>query len=664
MNAKLMEAVAAFQAGRPEQAEKLFRDIARRRPNDVDALRMIGFLCNQSGRHAEAVAQFDAVLRLNRKQPQINYLRGMSLLALNRIAEALADFDRALAVDGPLPDTYANRGAALQKLQRLPEAIESYDRAIALDPAYVLAHTNKATALEEQGRLAEALACYDQSLRIHPTAEAWCGRATVLTLLRRFDEALFALKQAQRLEPSRPYLQGEIMNLKMQLADWDHFAADCEALFRNIDKGLPATAPGYILALPSTPAQQRRAAEIYARDKIPPPQPALKATPTAGAPSPTDRGGRDKPGHDANVSAGAKITIGYFSCDFRNHPLSQLLAGMFEAHDRSAFTVIGFGYGGPSNDDYARRVAAGMDRFIEVSAKSDPDVAALSRSLGVDIAVDLTGLTFNARIGIFANRAAPVQAHYMGYPATTGCPFYDYVIADEVVIPPQDVPFFIERPCLVPVSYYVHDSKRPPVGEPRGRAAYGLPDDGFVFCCFNNGYKFTPDVFAIWMRLLQRIDGSVLWMLANNTTFVANLKKRAKAAGIDPERLVFAERAELREYLARQRCADLGLDTFHYNGHTTTSDALWAGVPVVTKKGATFAGRVAASLLEAIGLPDLITHTAEEYEDLACQLATDPARLAAVRQRLLANRATSTLFDTAAFTRNMEAAYRRMVGRE
>jgi predicted O-linked N-acetylglucosamine transferase (SPINDLY family) len=363
-----------------------------------------------------------------------------------------------------------------------------------------------------------------------------------------------------------------------------------------------------------------------------------------------------------HTAAGAKITIGYFSCDFRNHPLSQLMAGLFEMHDRSAFTALGFSYGGKHDDEYARRIAAGMDRFIDISSISDAEAAALARSLGVDIAVDLTGFTLNTRPGIFAHRAAPVQATYMGYPATTGCSFYDYVIADEVVIPPQDAPFFTERPCLLPVSYYVHDSKRTAVDAPRPRAAYGLPEQGFVFCCFNNGFKFTPDAFAVWMRLLQRIDGSVLWLLANGPTFMGNLRKHAKAAGVDPERVVFAERAELQEYLARQRCANLALDTFYYNGHTTTSDALWAGLPVLTKQGNTFASRVAASLLKAIGLPDLITRTAEEYEELAYRLATDPARLDEIRQRLLRNRETSTLFDTAAFTRNMEAAYRGMMG--
>jgi predicted O-linked N-acetylglucosamine transferase (SPINDLY family) len=365
----------------------------------------------------------------------------------------------------------------------------------------------------------------------------------------------------------------------------------------------------------------------------------------------------------AQSAAKRKIAIGYFSCDFRNHPLSQLAAGLFEHHDRDAFTVSGFSYGGQRDDEYARRIAGAMDRFIDVSSMSDEDAASLSRSFGIDVAVDLTGLQHGARLGIFAHRAAPVQATYLGYPGTSGCSFTDYVIADEVVIPDEDAGFFTERPFRLPVSYQVNDSKRPLVDEPQSRSAYGLPEQGFVYCCFNNGYKLTPDVFAIWMRLLRRVEGSVLWLMGETTTFVNNLRRRAQESGVAPERLVFAKRVELPQYLSRQRCADLALDTFYYNGHTTTSDALWAGLPVVTRKGATFPGRVAASLLEAIGLPDLITHTAEEYEELAFRLATQRELLDSIKQRLVRNRATSSLFDTAVFTKHLEAAYRTMVGR-
>jgi len=427
---------------------------------------------------------------------------------------------------------------------------------------------------------------------------------------------------------------------------------DCELVFKNLDKGLRATAPGYILSVPSNPEQQKRAAEIYARDKFP-------AQPLT--PFPAQQAGEEREGA-ARSAAKRKITIGYFSCDFYNHAVSQLATGLFERHDRSDFTILGFSYGARRDDDYARRIARAMDQFIDVSSMSDPEVAALSQSLGVDIAVDLTGLTFNARLGIFAHRPAPVQATYLGYPGTSGCSFFDYVIADQVVIPSEDARFFTERPFHIPISFQVNDSLRAAVEKPRHRSAYALPETGFVYCCFNAGYKLTPDVFAIWMRLLRRVDGSVLWLLANNATFVTNLRKRALASDVAPERLVFAERADLREYLWRQRCADLALDTFYYNGHTTTSDALWAGLPVVTREGTTFAGRVAASLLQAIGLPDLITRTAEEYEELAFRLAMERELLDSVRQRLIRNRTTSSLFDTVTFAKNLEAAYRTMIG--
>ena len=694
MDAKLMEAVAAYQAGRPDQAEKLFRDIARRRPNDVDAQRMIGFLCNQTGRHAEAVDHFDRVLRLNPKQPQIHYLRGMSFLALKRFQDALDSFNVALVIDGPQADTYVNRGAALQRLERLGDAIASYDRAIALDPTYVLAHTHRGAALEDQGRLQEALASYDNSLKIQPTSDAWWGRCTVLQLMRRFDEALFASKQAYALEPSRPYLQGEILNLKLQLGDWDNFAQDCELVLKGVDKGLAVARPGGILLLPSSAQQQRRAAEIYARDKFPaqhaPRNPfpqadgaiaygaaASSSSPGRSRQRPRSARGGDRKGREAirgapahaeegregvaSSAAKLKIAIGYFSCDFRrNHPVSRLTERLFEHHDRDNFTVFGFSYGAQHDEEYARQIARGMDRFIDVSSMSDHDAASLSRSLGVDVAVDLTGLTFNTRLGIFAHRAAPVQATYLGYPGTTGCSFIDYVIADEVVIPSADAVFFSERPLHLPVSFQVNDSKRPPADEPGPRAAYGLPEQGFVYCCFNNVCKLTPDAFAIWMRLLQRVEGSVLWLLGESATFVRNLRRRAQESGVAPERLVFAERVSVREYLSRQRCADLALDTFYYNGGTTTSDALWAGLPVVTRKGTTFASRMAASLLQSLGLPDLIAHTAQEYEELAFRLATERELLDLIKQRLVRNRATSTLFDTAAFTRNLEAAFRTM----
>ena len=641
MDAKLAEAFATFEAGQTAQAEALYRDIARRRPNDIEALRMLGVLCSLAQRHEEALAQFDRALRVNRSQPGILYNRGISLLALARDAEALESFDRALKIGGPHADAYLSRAVALRRLQRQNEAVASCDLAIKLNPFGFGAHLNKANALADLGRFEEALVSYSESLRVKPSADAWMGRGVALKRLGRFEEALAALIKAREIQPLHPYLQGEILHLTMRIADWRKFERDCELVLRNVEQGLRAAHPGYLLSIPSTLKQQQMAAEQLARDKFAaapvlprPPRPATKKN----------------------------ITVGYFSSDFRSHAVSYLTAGLFEQHDKSEFTTIAFSYGGRPEDDYTRRIAAAVDRFVDVSTMSDPDVAALSRSLGIDIAIDLAGLTFDARLGIFAHRAAPVQATYLGYLGTTGCAFIDFVIADEVVLPREDTQFFTERPAYVSVSYQVNDSRRPAVQAPRNRADYGLPDQSFVFCCFNAGYKFTPDVFAIWMRLLRRVDHSVLWLLADSDAFTRNLRRFAEESGVAPDRLIFAKRVGLDEYFARQRCADLALDTFYYNGGVTTSDALWAGLPVVTRAGATFSARVAASLLQAIDLPDLVTHSSSEYEELAFRLATVPELLSTIRRRLDRNRTSASLFDTAACARRLEAAYRGMLG--
>jgi predicted O-linked N-acetylglucosamine transferase (SPINDLY family) len=523
---------------------------------------------------------------------------------MNRVDEALASYDRALALKPDYAQAHYNRGDTLHLLNRLDEALASYDRALALRPDYAEAHYNRGNVLYELKRLDEALACYDRAIAIRP---------------------------------DYPYLIGSRMYCRMHCCDWNNLDAAWAIVCNAIDLGKHASTPFFLLAIPSTPMQQQRCARSNIQHRFP-----ARFAPL---------GQRDRYNHD-------RIRIGYFSNNFSDHPVSHLIAQLIENHDRARFEIIGFSFGSPTADLWRQRLEKAFDRFLDVSTRSDQEIAALARALEIDIVIDLNGFTKRARTGIFALRPAPVQVNYLGYPGTLGAEYMDYLIADATVIPPELRQYYDEKIVYLPHSFQVNNTTRVVSDRPLSRAELGLPDDAFVFCCFNHNYKITPDAFDIWMRLLHAVEGSVLWLSGGNAAATRNLRLEAEKRGIAPERLVFAMRLEsLAEHLARYRQADLFLDTFYYNAHTTTSDALWAGLPVLTCLGNTFASRVAASLLTAIGLPELITHNHADYESLALELATDPERLAAIRHKLAANRTTQPLFDTARFTRDIEKAY-------
>jgi predicted O-linked N-acetylglucosamine transferase (SPINDLY family) len=355
-----------------------------------------------------------------------------------------------------------------------------------------------------------------------------------------------------------------------------------------------------------------------------------------------------------------RIRVAYLSADFRQHAASFVMAGMFECHDRSRFEMTAISFGVDDGSEIRRRVKASFERFIDARLYSDEQIADLVRSLEIDIAVDLMGFTTDSRTGVFARRAAPVQAHYMGYPGTMGASYIDYIIGDRIVIPESERQHYSEKIVSLPNSYFVNDFRREVAERTFTRTELGLPSTGFVFCCFNSSHKITPSVFDRWMRILQQVEGSVLWLLQANAKAADNLRREARLRGVDPNRLVFAGRMPPSEHLARHRAADLFLDTLPYNAHTTASDALWAGLPVLTCIGDTFVGRVAASLLQAICLPELITATLDHYERLALELATNPAKLSTIRSKLASNRLAAPLFDTQLFTRHIETAYAAM----
>jgi protein O-GlcNAc transferase len=359
-----------------------------------------------------------------------------------------------------------------------------------------------------------------------------------------------------------------------------------------------------------------------------------------------------------------RITIGYVCGEFREHATSILMCGVWEQHDKSRFRLIAFDNGGADGSDYRARIEAAFDEIVDISNLGDEAAADAIRERQVDVLLNLNGYYGRERTGVFAHRPSPIQVNYLGFPGTLGAGYFDYLIADQEVIPPAHQSLYVEKVVYLPDTYQANDDRRPIASRAGSRGDAGLPEGGFVFCCFNNRYKITPSTFDCWMRILDRVPGSVLWLLEDFLPASQRLRDEAVRRGIDPARLVFAQRQKPADHLARHQLADLFLDTLPYNAHTTASDALWAGLPVLTLKGPTFPGRVAASLLKAIGLPELVTHSAQEFEELAVALASDAPRLATLRNRLKANRSTHPLFDTKRFTRHLEQAFERMVSNQ
>jgi predicted O-linked N-acetylglucosamine transferase (SPINDLY family) len=552
----------------------------------------------------------------------------------------VASYERALAVKPGYVPALNNRGNALLALNRTEEALASYVQALAIRPDNAQALTHVGNLLQGLGRHEEALGSYERALAIRPDhVEALNNRANVLLDLKRFDEALASYARALSHGPDYPHLPGNWVHTKMKVCDWTGLSAAFDRLAGDTAAGKPVISPFASLGTPLSSSLQRKCAELLIEAKFP-------AATTAGSTTVTAR-------HD-------RIRLGYFSADFCEHPVAHLAAELFERHDRTRFEVIAYSFGPQVRDAMRVRLEAAFDQFFDVHSRTDQEIAQMARERGLDIAVDLMGFTRNARTGVFAARAAPVQVNYLGYPGTVGADYIDYLIADPTLIPEEQRGCYTEKISYLPHTYQVNDTLRTIADRTFTRQEAGLPEEGFVFCCFNNNWKITPGVFDLWMQLLQQVSGSVLWLFEDNPTAGRNLRAEAARRGIAAERLVFAPRMNQPEHLARHRLADLFLDTLPYNAHTTGSDALWAGLPVLTCLGETFAGRVAASLLKAVGLPELITDTPQAYEALALELASNAPKLAALRQRLAANRPTQPLFDTALFTRHIEAAYTAM----
>jgi len=454
----------------------------------------------------------------------------------------------------------------------------------------------------------------------------------------QYDQAFLSYHKALTLDPDVEYAEGLRLLAKLNLCDWTTLNAEIQGLLSRLREGRAVSAPLALMSMPSTPADQLRCAQSFVKD--------LPVFPPVWS--------GEAYSHD-------RIRVAYLSANFSDHAVAHLTAGLFEHHDGSRFEVTGISIGPDQNSAMRRRLVNAFERFEEIEDKTDEEIANLIRSREIDIAVDLMGHTQQARLGIFARRPAPIQLHYLGYAGTLGTNFIDYILADSIVIPKEHRPFFAEQVVWLPDSYLVNDNRRAISPRTPTRQECGLPENGFVFCSFNNAYKIVPAIFQVWMRLIHAVPDSVLWLSQADPVAMTNLRREAERCSVHAQRLLFAPKlAENSDHLARQRRADLFLDTLPYNAHTTASDALWTGLPVLTCLGETFAGRVAASLLRAVGLPELVTTSLDDYEALALKLAREPSFLAAIKAKLARNRDCYPLFDTARFARHIEAAYSAM----
>lgn len=673
----LQQAIQYFQNGKLGEAELLLKRVLLIDSKCLPALHILGLVKASQGNKAEAVNFLKKAVRIDANDASLQYNLanalsevgldadslphykkaidlapgnqdaylnyGKSLSKLNRHQEALVIYERATPINPLNTGLLLNKGIAYQNLGRLDDALKLTEEALAIHPVSLDALLNKGVLLKQMNRFDEALSTYDKALELNPQfADAWFNRANALNDLKRLEEASQSYQKALELNPNIPYLLGKAMHLQMRCGEWDAVDAKKALLWESIDAGNKAIVPFDLLGLTDSPDILFSATKIWSQDQY-------FGIPTYVASKPAKK---------------ERVRIGYFSADFGIHPVSFLSVELFELHDRSQFETFAFSFGNQSDNNMLNRIRDAFDHFIDVKDKTDQGIASLARELGIEIAVDLGGHTTNARTSVFAYRAAPIQINYLGYAGTMGTAFHDYIIADKTVLPESNQSFYTEKVAYLPNSYMVDDSKRVASPKEITRQEFGLPENTFIFCCFNNDFKLNEQVIHSWSNILLNTPNSVLWLSENNAFFKANLYSQLQGRGIDPARVIFAKRMEaMPDHLARLQLADLFLDTFPYNAHASAVDSLKAGTPVLTLLGNSFAARVAASLLKAIALPELITHSQAEYESLAIELATHPEKIDDLKKRLLLNSLTQPLFDTALYTKHIEAAFKQMYAR-
>lgn len=705
INAELQRAVNLQQSGKIDEANALYKSLLKIQPKNIILLINLAISEFQKGNLQDGIRFIDSALKIDPNQPFALHNRGRALHQMSRLQEALVSYEKATLIKPDYAEAHNNLGLVLQALNRPGEAIVSYNRAIRIEPHYIEAynnrgvslqstqkfdaalesfnfaiqlnsnlaeiHYNRGNLLKEMGNPKEAINSFNTAIKINPTyaealnnrgaaqlkldhaiaalsdfdlsirlqseyAEAHLNKALALRKMDKIDLAIESFNRALELNPNLEVTFGTLLSMKLSRAHWDDFDVLIDKFKNQVLEQKKYWTPFSTLVLIDDPEIHLKTAEHMAEEIL------------SGCP---------KKSSNEAPPQGEKIRIGYYSSDFYDHATMHLMAELFESHDKSKFEVTAFSFGPQIKDQWHKRAEAAFDHFIDVSAKTDDEIVDISRSQGIDIAVDLKGHTSDARTEIFFRKIAPIQINYLGYPGTMGSEVYDYIVADATLIPESKQRFYKEKIIYLPHSYQANMRYRDISDGGITKQTAELPEAGFIFCCFNKNTKILPETFACWMRILAAVNGGVLWLLGCPETAQNNMRREALKFGIAADRLIFASMLPIKEHLRRIQLADLFLDTLPYNAHTTASDTLRMGVPVLTLIGESFAGRVAASLLKAVGLPELIVEARQDYQDLAIRIATDRQLLQSIKNKLHENLSSGPLFDSVSFTRYMESAY-------
>jgi protein O-GlcNAc transferase len=641
---QLKSAYAFYEAGQHAMAKDAGAQVLAKAPSNFDALKLLGFIAGGENDYAAAADYLARAVRVKPDFIEGWYYLATSHLRLNRPHQAIDCFDTAVRRYPKFFEAQHDLGLALASVNQFDRARQAFEAACTIRPDSTEAWLNLGIALGKLGKFAAEIACCRKVLQLAPDHAITAGNlATALLQNKQFEDAIAAYRDNFRRGLEVDFARGNLVYAQLHSGSWDGIAADIADLQADVQAGKDCVEPFVYAAISDSPADQMKLAVQYAAAHYPVQEEALAKDFDWGR----------------AIGVDGKIRIAYLSADFHAHATAILMLDIFRSHDRGRFHVCGISFGVDDGSDLRKKVVAAFDEFIDVRGLNDADAAALIRAKDIAIAVDLKGYTAEARPGILAYRPAPIQVNYLGHPATMGAPYIDYLIADRFTVPPQEEMFYTESIALMPDTYQANGRNRQPATSGRTRGDYGLPADAFVFCSFNNPYKNNPRTFDVWMSLLEQLPHSVLWLLAN-PVLEKNLRLEAERRGVEAARLVFAPRVSQADYLERLAHADLFLDSLPYGAHTTASDALWMNVPVITCVGTAFPGRVGQSILHAIDLPELIAHSLEEYRELALSYARDPAKLAALRDKLRRHVESKPLFDGPGFTRNLETLYEKM----